>query len=262
PALDPKQRRRLISLALRVIRATHYENAGTVEFVMSKEGEFYYLETNKRIQVEHLISEMVTGIDIVEKQLMMASEHRLDLSQDEIELVGAAMNCRINAEDPGRGFIPSPGRVEKFVPPGGPGIRVDSALYDGAFVPEYYDSLVAKIAAQGLDRVEVIERMKVALGEMVVEGVNTTVPVHQAILEDRKFLQGKYHVQFLDKMLSVWKPQFETTPEEIAAVFLAIKRTIGSGSTLIPQKIEGRSQWRSGLEEPQLGKQALFVEGL
>ena len=262
PALDPKKRRRLISLALRVIRATRYENAGTVEFVMSKEGEFYYLETNKRIQVEHLISEMVTGIDIVEKQLMMASEHRLDLSQDEIELVGAAMNCRINAEDPGRGFIPSPGRVEKFVPPGGPGIRVDSALYDGAFVPEYYDSLVAKIAAQGLDRVEVIERMKVALGEMVVEGVNTTVPVHQAILEDRKFLQGKYHVQFLDKMLSVWKPQFETTPEEIAAVFLAIKRTIGSGSTLIPQKIERRSQWRSGLEEPQLGKQALFVEGL
>src|SRR6267378_3053093 len=161
PALDTKKRRRLTSLALRVIRATGYQNAGTVEFVMSKTGAFYYLETNKRIQVEHLISEMVTGIDIVEKQLMMASEHRLDLSQDEIEFAGAAINCRINAEDPARGFIPSPGRVEKFVPPGGPGVRVDCALYDGAFVPEYYDSLVAKIATHGLDRPQAIERMRV-----------------------------------------------------------------------------------------------------
>ena len=262
PALDTRKRRRLISLALRVIRATRYENAGTVEFVMSKNGEFYYLETNKRIQVEHLISEMVTGIDIVEKQLMMASEHRLDLSQDEIEFVGAAMNCRINAEDPAHGFIPYPGRVEKFVPPGGPGIRVDSELYDGALVPEYYDSLVAKIAAQGLDRTEVVERMRVALSEMIVEGVKTTIPLHRAILEDRNFLRGNYHVQFLDKMLSAWKPQLETSPEEIAAVFFAIKRTIGSASTLGPRKTDLRSRWQSGLEEPQLGKQALFVEGL
>jgi acetyl-CoA carboxylase, biotin carboxylase subunit len=262
PALDAKKRRQLISLALRVVRATHYENAGTVEFVMSKEGEFYYLETNKRIQVEHLISEMVTGLDIVEKQLIMASEHRLDVSQDEIEFVGAAMNCRINAEDPLRGFIPSPGRVDKFVPPGGPGIRVDSALYDGAFVPEYYDSLIAKIATHGLDRVEAIERMKVALNEMVVEGVKTTIQVHQTILENRKFLRGSYHVQFLDEMLSGWKPRFQTTPDEIAAVFLAIKRTMRSASTLSPQKTEPRSRWRSGFEEPQDAKQALFVEGL
>ena len=262
PALDDKKRRRLISLALRVIRATRYENAGTVEFVMSKDGEFYYLETNKRIQVEHLVSEMVTGVDIVEKQLMMASEHQLDLSQDEIEFVGSAMNCRINAEDPSRGFIPTPGRIDKFVAPGGPGIRVDSALCDGALVPEYYDSLIAKIAAQGLDRKEVIERMKVALGEIIVDGVKTTIPVHQTILQDRKFLEGSYHVQFLDKMLIGWKPQPATTLEEIAAVFLAIRRTIGPASTLGPQKSERRSQWRSGLEESQLGKQALFVEGL
>jgi len=262
PALDDKKRRQLISLALRVIRATRYENAGTVEFVMSKDGEFYYLETNKRIQVEHLVSEMVTGVDIVEKQLMMASEHQLDLSQDEIEFVGAAMNCRINAEDPSRGFIPTPGRIDKFVPPGGPGIRVDSALCDGALVPEYYDSLIAKIAAQGLDRKEVVERMKVALGEIIVGGVKTTIPVHQTILQDRKFLEGSYHVQFLDKMLTGWKPQPATTPEEIAAVFLAIRRTIGLASTLGPQKSDRRSQWRSGLEESQLGKQALFVEGL
>ena len=261
PALDTKKRRRLISLALRVIRATGYQNAGTVEFVMSKTGAFYFLETNKRIQVEHLISEMVTGIDIVEKQLMMASEHRLDLSQDEIEFMGAAMNCRINAEDPARGFTPSPGRVEKFVPPGGPGVRVDCALYDGAFVPEYYDSLVAKIATHGLDRPQAIERMRVALGETVVEGVKTTIPVHQTILENGNFLQGNYHVQFLDKMLSGWKLQAEITPEEIAAIFLAIKRTI-SAAPPFGTGTDQRSRWRSRVQEPQLGKQPLYVEGL
>ena len=262
PALDSKKRGRLISLALRVIRATSYENAGTVEFVMSKRGEFYYLETNKRIQVEHLISEMVTGIDIVEKQLLMASEHRLDLSQVEIEFAGAAMNCRINAEDPAHGFIPSPGRVEKFVPPGGAGVRVDSALYDGAFVPEYYDSLVAKIATQGPDRTVVIGRMRVALSETVVDGIKTTIPVHQTILENRSFLQGNYHIEFLDKMLSGWKLQAEITSEEIAAVFLAMKRTGPIAPILRGQTIGGRGRWRSTIEEPRLGKQPLYVEGL
>ena len=262
PALDTDKRRRLISLALKVIRATRYENAGTVEFVMSKDGKLHYLETNKRIQVEHLISEMVTGIDIVEKQLMMAAEHRLDLSQNEIEFTGAAMNCRINAEDPARGFIPSPGRVDKFVPPGGPGVRVDSALYDGALVPEYYDSLIAKLAVQGLDRTEVIGRMKVALNEMVIAGIKTTVPIHQTILEESKFLQGNYHAQFLDRMLSGWKQRAETTPEEIAAVFLAIRNTTVTAPTLNLQTINRRSRWRSSLEEPQVGKQALYVEGL
>src|SRR5256712_96217 len=262
PALDAKQRGRLISLALRVIRATRYENAGTVEFVMSKDGEFYYLETNKRIQVEHLVSEMVTGVDIVEKQLMMASEHQLDLSQNEVEFTGAAMNCRINAEDPARGFIPSPGRVDKFVPPGGPGVRVDSALYDGALVPEYYDSLVAKVAVQGLDRTEVIGRMKVALTEMVVDGIKTTIPVHQTILEHKKFLQGNYHVQFLDSLLSGWEPRAEATPDEIAAVFLAIRQAMVAAPPLSPHTPDRRSRWRSSLEEPQLGKQALYVEGL
>ena len=261
PALDETRRRRLISLALRVIRSTRYENAGTVEFVMSKRREFYYLETNKRIQVEHLISEMVTGIDIVEQQLIIASEHRLDLSQNEIEFAGVAMNCRINAEDAARGFIPSPGRVEKFVPPGGPGVRVDTALYDGAFVPEYYDSLVAKIATQGLDRTQVIERMKVALCETVVEGIQTTIPVHQTILENRKFLQGNYHVQFLDKILSGWKAPLKTTPEEIAAVFLAINRTVSAEPTAKPL-VSVRNPWRSRIHEPPVGKQPLYIEGL
>src|SRR5436853_538196 len=241
---------------------TARSEADTVEFVMSRDGKFHYLETNKRIQVEHLISEMVTGIDIVEQQLIMASEHRLDLSQNEIRFNGAALNCRINAEDPSRGFIPSPGRVDRFVPPGGPGVRVDSALYNGAFVPEYYDSLVAKVAVQGLDRAEVIGRMKVALTEMIVDGIKTTIPVHQTILEDRKFLQGNYHAQFLDSLLSGWKPQGEIAPDEIAAVFLAIRRKMVTAPTLNLQTTDRRSRWRSILEETKVGKQALYVEGL
>src|SRR5437667_4394112 len=149
PALDAKQRSQLLSLALKVVQATHYENAGTVEFVLSKDGEFYYLETNKRIQVEHLISEIVTGVDIVEQQIRIADGEGLGFSQEEIEFKGVAMNCRINAEDPSRGFAPSPGRVEEFVPPGCPGVRVDTAMIDGAVIPEYYDSLIAKIASYG-----------------------------------------------------------------------------------------------------------------
>jgi acetyl-CoA carboxylase, biotin carboxylase subunit len=238
PALDPKERNRLLSLALKVVQATRYENAGTVEFVLSNEGKFYYLETNKRIQVEHLISEIVTGVDIVEKQLVIASEHRLELSQNEITFAGAALNCRINAEDPAHGFSPDPGRVTKFVPPGGPGIRIDSALYDA------------------------VERMKVALDETVIEGVKTTILVHQAILEDRKFLQGNYHTQFLDEMLSGWKPQTTISPEESATISLAIKLTTSRAEPAQGQARTPRSGWRSGLQEPQTPKLALYVEGI
>jgi len=262
PVLDSTKRKRLVSLALRVVRATHYENAGTVEFVLSKEGKFYYLETNKRIQVEHLISEMVTGIDIVEKQLLMASERRLDLSQDEIEFSGSAINCRINAEDPAHSFAPNPGNVSKFVSPGGPGIRVDTALFDGAPVPEFYDSLIAKVAAQGLDRSQAVERMRVALGEMIIEGVKTTIPVHQAILTDRRFLQGAYHTQFLDKMLAGWRPPVLTSPGEAAAMFLAIRRGAGVNITLDRDAKHLRACWKSGIEQQRTLRPALYVEGL
>ncbi len=262
PALDSKMRSRLISLALKVVQATRYENAGTVEFVLSKEGKFFYLETNKRIQVEHLISEMVTSVDIVEKQLMMASEHSLDLSQDEITFSGAALNCRINAEDPAHGFAPSPGRVSKFVSPGGPGIRVDSALYDGAPVPEYYDSLIAKVAAHGRDRSEAVERMQVALTEMVVDGVKTTVPIHQAIIEDKKFLRGNYHAQFLDEMLTRWRPHATASLEEIAMIFLAVRRAASSAGAKSRESTLLQGRWRSGLHERQTRKPALYVEGV
>lgn len=262
PALDSEKRSRLLSLALKVVQATRYENAGTVEFVLSNDAKFFFLETNKRIQVEHLITEMVTNVDIVEKQLMMASEHHLDLSQDEITFTGAALNCRINAEDLAHGFAPSPGRISKFVSPGGPGIRVDTALYDGAPVPEYYDSLIAKVAAQGRDRNEAVERMQVALTEMIVEGIQTTVPLHQAILEDKRFLRGSYHTQFLDKMLSSWRPHATVSAEEIAIIYLAVRHATSSVAARSRESALLRGRWRSGLHERQTTKPALYVEGV
>ena len=260
PILGQAKRKGLLGLALKVVRATHYENAGTVEFVLSKDGKFYYLETNKRIQVEHLISEMVTGVDIVEQQLIIASDHQLNFSQDEITFTGTAINCRINAEDPAHSFTPNPGTITKYVPPAGPGIRVDSALFDGATIPEYYDSLIAKIAASGLNRDEAIGRMRVALDETVVEGVMTTIPVHQSILEENQFIQAKYHTQFLDKMLVDWTPNPAVSSEEIAAIYLAIKRSAGQAG--LETSSPPRTSWRGALPQQQLAKPALYVEGI
>lgn len=262
PVLGPGKRRELLALALKVVRATRYENAGTVEFVLSREGKFYYLETNKRIQVEHLISEMVTGVDIVEKQLMMASEHWLDLSQNEIEFTGAALNCRINAEDPANGFTPNPGKVTSFVAPAGPGIRADTALFDGAIVPEFYDSLIAKVAAYGRGRIEAIQRMRVALDEMIIEGIKTTIPVHQSILEEDGFLLGKYHTQFLDKMLEGWRPQSTVSIAEAAAVFLALKRASNLVARAGPESPGRRTSWRTEIQVQQPSRPALYIEGI
>lgn len=261
--LSDRERKHLFALALKVARTTGYENAGTMEFVRSKEGRFYYLETNKRIQVEHLITEMVTGIDIVEQQLLMASGEGLNLSQDEILFLGAAVNCRINAEDPAHGFAPTPGRVTRFFPPNGPGIRVDTALYDGCPVPEYYDSLIAKIASHGRDREEAVLRMKVALGETAVEGVKTTIPVHEMILDDPAFLKGSYHTQMLDQLLTEWKPKPGATSGEIAGIFLAVNRAERRARPVAPLATGSTRHWRLGLRERALQiRPALYVEGL
>src|SRR3989304_5803371 len=159
------------------------------------------METNKRIQVEHLITEMVTGVDIVEEQLRIASGERLGLSQNEVEFAGAAINCRVNAEDTAKGFAPTPGKVTRFVAPGGPGVRVDTALYDGCPVPEYYDSLIAKVAASGRNRQEAIKRVRIAIGETMIEGVKTTIPLHETLLEKPEFDKGDYHTQLLATLL-------------------------------------------------------------
>jgi acetyl-CoA carboxylase, biotin carboxylase subunit len=260
PRIDSKSRRKLVSLALKIAKATRYENAGTVEFVQSTGGQFYYLETNKRIQVEHLITEMVTGVDIVEQQIRIADGEGLGFSQGEIEFNGAAMNCRVNAEDPSKSFAPSPGRVDEFVPPGGPGIRVDTAMTAGAVIPEYYDSLIAKIASHGQTREEAIQRLKGALGETIIVGVETTIPLHQNILEDKGFARGDYHTQILDNKISTWnfKPQLST--EEIAMLYLTANYPFPSKSK--PQPESRLTSWRDTLQKEPASRQALFVEGL
>jgi len=261
PVLTENDRKRLVKLALKVAEVTRYENVGTMEFIRSGDGKFYFMETNKRIQVEHLISEMVTDVDIVEEQLRIASGDGLNLSQNEIEFSGAAINCRINAEDPARGFAPTPGRVARFVPAGGPGVRVDTALFNGCPVPEYYDSLIAKVACQGRTRQDAIQRMRVALAEMIVEGLQTTTPVHQMLMANRQFVRGDYHTQLLDRLLADWQVPAIVTAVEVAAIYLALKDQMGSTSLGTPRNV-AQSSWRSGLEAPYNRRTALYVEGL
>jgi acetyl-CoA carboxylase, biotin carboxylase subunit len=260
PRLDSSSRKKLVSLALKIAKATRYENAGTVEFVRSARGDFYYLEINKRIQVEHLITEMVTGVDIVEHQIRISDGEGLGLSQKEVEFNGAAMNCRINAEDPSRNFAPAPGRVEKFVPPGGPGIRVDTAMIDSAVIPEYYDSLIAKIASHGRTREEAIQRLKGALSETIITGVETTIPLHQTILEDKVFLRGDYHTQLLDNKIATWNFKPQLSKEEVAMLHLTANYPFPGTSK--PQLETNQTRWRNTLQKQPTPRQPLFVEGL
>ena len=189
PSLTPTERRKLCDAALRGMRKVGYTNAGTAEFLYHK-GHFTFNEINARLQVEHPITEAVTGIDLVRHQILVASGEGLGLSQNEIVRQGRAMECRINAEDPLRNFLPSPGEIRAYRPPAGPGVRVDSGVTRGSFVPPYYDSLVAKLIVHGRSRPEAIRRMERALGEFDIRGVNTTVPFHRAILREPAFQRG------------------------------------------------------------------------
>ncbi len=261
PILTATARKRIISLALKVARVTRYENAGTMEFVRSKDEKFYYMETNKRIQVEHLITEQVTGVDIVEEQLRMASGDGLNLSQDEVSFSGAAINCRINAEDPLRGFVPSPGLVTKFYPPGGPGVRVDSALFEGCQIPEFYDSLIAKVACYGRNREEARKRAQIALGEMIIEGVKTTLPLHLMLLENKQFIRGAYHTQLLDRLLAEWKSSSTVTKAEAAGIYVALKRSMTRPRQLPLPQVIGTSRWRQAPQQ-NTTRPSLFIEGV
>ena len=186
--------------ALAVANAVNYVSAGTVEFLVGRDGRFYFIEMNTRIQVEHPVTEMVTGIDLVHDQIRIAAGEPLGYRQDAVRLSGHAIECRINAEDP-ETFAPSPGRVTVWVPPGGPKVRVDSHLRAGYTVPPYYDSLLAKVIVHGGDRAEAIVRMQRALGETILEGVKTTIPYHLKLLSDPEFLAGRVTLPRLDQAL-------------------------------------------------------------
>jgi acetyl-CoA carboxylase biotin carboxylase subunit len=204
PAIDPALRERLCEAAVALCRRIRYTSAGTVEFILDRQtGEFYFMEMNTRIQVEHPVTEMVTGVDLVKEQLRIAAGERLSLRQRDVRLHGHAIECRINAEDHEAGFAPCPGRIARYVPPGGPGVRVDSHLETGYEVPPYYDSLLAKVICWGGDRAEALQRMRRALAELQIEGVKTTAPFHERLLAHERFVGGDVNTRFIHDVLGL-----------------------------------------------------------
>ncbi|MCK4412135.1 MAG: acetyl-CoA carboxylase biotin carboxylase subunit [Candidatus Eisenbacteria sp.] len=201
PALDEATRRMLGETATRGAREVGYRSLGTMEFLLDDEGQFYFMEMNTRLQVEHGVTEEVTGEDLVKLQIRLAQGEPLPKAQEEIRLAGHAIECRINAEDPAAGFRAAPGPVDYFYSPGGPGVRVDTHLYPGYSIPPHYDSLIAKIVTRGCDRNEAIARMRRALSELVVEGVATTAGFHQVVMADESFCRGVYNTGFLAAFL-------------------------------------------------------------
>ncbi len=199
PGITEEMRARIGELCTRACREVGYRGAGTFEFLY-EDGEFYFMEMNTRVQVEHPITEMITGIDIVAEQLRIAAGERLRYAQSDIHINGHAIECRINAEHP-ETFMPSPGNITLFHPPGGPGIRVDSHIYSGYDVPPYYDSLIGKLIAHGESREVAAARMRVALSEAVIEGIHTNIPLHERLIEDRGFLRGGANIHYLENLL-------------------------------------------------------------
>jgi len=201
PFLTPEQRRTVGNMAVQGAQSIGYRNAGTMEFLFDQDGSFYFMEMNTRIQVEHPVTEEVTGLDLVKEQIRVAAGEPLSVKQDEVEWTGHAIECRINAEDFEHGFRPSPGKITYWYKPGGPGLRVDSHVYAGYSVPPYYDSMIGKLIAYGKDRPEAIRRMEIALEEMIVDGIKTTIPFHRLALKDPRFRDGDLDTHFVERLL-------------------------------------------------------------
>jgi acetyl-CoA carboxylase biotin carboxylase subunit len=200
PGISDEVRERICDAAVRLAREAGYANAGTVEFLVEGD-DFYFIEMNTRIQVEHPVTEMLTGVDLVKEQILVASGEPLSLKQEDVPFVGHAMEFRINAEDPDQDFMPSPGEITFLEVPGGPGVRVDSAIYQGYTIPPFYDSMVGKLIVWGLNREEAIKRSGRALREYRLEGIKTTIPLHLRLLEDDAFRSGEYHTGYLEELL-------------------------------------------------------------
>lgn len=200
PALTPEMRKAMGDAAVKAAQAVNYRGAGTVEFIFDHINQkFYFMEMNTRIQVEHPVTEMITGVDLIKEQLKVASGETLDLKQEDIKVNGWSIECRINAENPAKNFMPSPGKVTMYLPPGGFGVRVDSAVYPGYSIPPFYDSMVAKLIVHADTREEAVARMKRALDEFVVEGVDTTIPFHSRLMDHEVFQSGDFDTKFLEK---------------------------------------------------------------
>ncbi|MCM8781851.1 MAG: acetyl-CoA carboxylase biotin carboxylase subunit, partial [Candidatus Omnitrophica bacterium] len=198
PIVDAKLRRKMGELAIKAARAVNYVNAGTIEFLLDEDGNFYFMEMNTRIQVEHPVTEMVTSVDLIKMQIIIANGGKIPFKQEEVEFKGSAIECRINAEDPEKDFMPSPGKIETFRPPGGPGVRLDTHVYQGYEIPVCYDSMIGKLIAYGKTRAEAIRIMQRALEEFVIQPIKTTIPFHKEVLSDPSFLRGKFATDFVE----------------------------------------------------------------
>jgi acetyl-CoA carboxylase biotin carboxylase subunit len=201
PALSSELREKMGAAAVRVAQSIKYVGAGTVEFLLDQSGHFYFMEMNTRIQVEHPVTEMVTGIDLVAEQIQVAQGETLKLTQQDVTLRGHAIECRINAEDPDQNFRPHPGRISGYLPPGGPGVRMDSHVYTDYEIPPYYDSLIGKLIVWGPDRPAAIRRMRRALREFAITGLPTTISFHQKVLETKEFVEGLIYTNFVEQMM-------------------------------------------------------------
>ena len=201
PSLDPKLRKKIGELAIKGTKSVGYVNAGTMEFLLDKYDNFYFMEMNARIQVEHPVTEMITGIDLIKEQIRIASGEKLGYDQSDIRIEGHAIECRINAEDPDNNFMPSPGKIERFHAPGGRGVRVDSHIYSEYVIPPYYDSMIAKLITYGKNRNEAIYIMQRALDEFVIRPLKTTIPFHRRVMSDDAFLRGKIDTSYVEKLL-------------------------------------------------------------
>lgn len=201
PFLDEELRQRMGEAAVNATSAANYEGAGTIEFLVDKNGDFFFLEMNTRIQVEHPVTEEATGIDLIKQQILIASGEPLGFSQDEVQINYHAIECRINAEDPARNFMPSPGCIDLYYAPGGHGVRVDSHAYGGYIIPPYYDSMIGKLITYGRTREVAIDRMYRALNEYIIRGVKTTIPLQKAIISDPKFQSGDVTTSFMEEFM-------------------------------------------------------------
>ena len=234
--------------AIKAVQASSYTNAGTVEFMVDKDKKFYFLEMNTRLQVEHPVTELITGIDIVKEQFKIASGEHMAMVQEDIVMHGAAMECRISAEDPEYNFAPSTGIIDRYISPGGIGIRVDEGVYEGFKVPVYYDPLIAKLLVWAPNRQDAIARMKRALQEYTIHGIKTTIPFHLLVMDNQHFTDGDYDTTFIDKVIG--KIVYPKKHHNIAAIAAVLATAMNEAQTSVvsekrrtianPWKIAGR----------------------
>jgi acetyl-CoA carboxylase, biotin carboxylase subunit len=257
PVVDETTRARIGELAVRAARAAGYTGAGTVEFLRDDDGEFYFMEMNTRLQVEHPVTEMVFGVDLVKEQIRVAAGLRLELRQAELRPRGHAIECRIIAEDPARNFMPSPGTIRGLRVPSGPGIRYDGGTYPGYTVPVHYDPLLSKLVAWGIDRDEAVSRMARALDEYRIEGLHTSISFHRKVMEHEAFRQGRLHTGFLDEYPELLRPGQNPGADTMAVVAAAVAQfrklefesarrpgTSGSARARSAWRWAGRGDWR------------------